>query len=39
MRVIPISSQLRPREMIQSLRTATQALKDGEVVCIFPEAR
>ena len=39
MGVIPISSQLRPREMIQSLRMATQALKDGEVVCIFPEGQ
>ena len=39
MGVIPISSQLRPREMIQSLRTATQALKDGELVCIFPEGQ
>jgi acyl-[acyl-carrier-protein]-phospholipid O-acyltransferase/long-chain-fatty-acid--[acyl-carrier-protein] ligase len=39
MGVIPISSQLRPRELIQSLRTATQALKDGEVVCIFPEGQ
>ena len=39
MGVIPISSQLRPREMIQSLRTATQALKDGKVVCIFPEGQ
>jgi acyl-[acyl-carrier-protein]-phospholipid O-acyltransferase / long-chain-fatty-acid--[acyl-carrier-protein] ligase len=39
MRVIPISSQFRPREMIQSLRNATQALKDGEVVCIFPEGQ
>jgi acyl-[acyl-carrier-protein]-phospholipid O-acyltransferase / long-chain-fatty-acid--[acyl-carrier-protein] ligase len=39
MGVIPISSQLRPREMIQSLRTATQALKDGEVVCIFPKGQ
>lgn len=39
MQVIPISSQFRPREMIQSLRTATQALKDGEVVCIFPEGQ
>jgi acyl-[acyl-carrier-protein]-phospholipid O-acyltransferase / long-chain-fatty-acid--[acyl-carrier-protein] ligase len=37
--VIPISSQLRPREMIQSLRTATQALQDGEIVCIFPEGQ
>ena len=39
MRVIPISSEFRPREMIQSLRNATQALKDGEVVCIFPEGQ
>ena len=39
MGVIPISSQFRPREMITSLRTATQALKDGEVVCIFPEGQ
>lgn len=37
--VIPISAQQRPREMIHSLRTATQALKDGEVVCIFPEGQ
>lgn len=37
MGVIPISSQQRPREMIHSLRAATQAVKDGEVVCIFPE--
>ncbi len=36
---IPISSQLRPREMIQSLRAATQALQDGEIVCIFPEGQ
>jgi acyl-[acyl-carrier-protein]-phospholipid O-acyltransferase/long-chain-fatty-acid--[acyl-carrier-protein] ligase len=39
MGVIPISSQQRPREMIQSLRTATQALQNGEVVCIFPEGQ
>src|SRR5579863_2586390 len=39
MKVIPISAELRPREMIQSLRTATQALKDGEIVCIFPEGQ
>src|SRR5215469_454274 len=39
MKVIPISSQFRPRELIQSLRTATQALNDGEVVCIFPEGQ
>jgi acyl-[acyl-carrier-protein]-phospholipid O-acyltransferase / long-chain-fatty-acid--[acyl-carrier-protein] ligase len=39
MGVIPISSQLRPRELIHSLRTATQALHEGEVVCIFPEGQ
>jgi acyl-[acyl-carrier-protein]-phospholipid O-acyltransferase/long-chain-fatty-acid--[acyl-carrier-protein] ligase len=39
MRVIPISSELRPREMIQSLRQASQAIRDGEVVCIFAEGQ
>jgi acyl-[acyl-carrier-protein]-phospholipid O-acyltransferase / long-chain-fatty-acid--[acyl-carrier-protein] ligase len=39
MGIIPISSQLRPREMILSLRTATQALQNGELVCIFPEGQ
>jgi acyl-[acyl-carrier-protein]-phospholipid O-acyltransferase/long-chain-fatty-acid--[acyl-carrier-protein] ligase len=36
---IPISSQLRPREMIRSLRTATEAIASGEVVCIFAEGQ
>ena len=36
---IPISSELRPREMIQSLRTASEAIKNGEVVCIFAEGQ
>jgi len=39
MGVIPISSQQRPREMIHALRTATQALRDGELVGIFPEGQ
>ena len=39
MGIIPISSSQRPREMIHSLRTATQALKDGEVIGIFPEGQ
>jgi len=30
---------LRPREMIQSLRTASEAIKNGEVVCIFAEGQ
>jgi len=38
-RAIPISSELRPREMIQSLREATSAIKNGEVVCIFAEGQ
>jgi acyl-[acyl-carrier-protein]-phospholipid O-acyltransferase/long-chain-fatty-acid--[acyl-carrier-protein] ligase len=39
MKAIPISSQLRPREMIKSLRTASEAIKDGDVVCIFAEGQ
>ncbi len=38
-RAIPISSELRPREMLQSLRDATNAIKSGEVVCIFAEGQ
>jgi acyl-[acyl-carrier-protein]-phospholipid O-acyltransferase/long-chain-fatty-acid--[acyl-carrier-protein] ligase len=37
--VIPISSQQRPREMIHSLREATEALRNGELLCIFPEGQ
>ncbi len=36
---IPISSQLRPRDMLRSLRTATEAIQSGEVVCIFAEGQ
>ena len=39
MNAIPISSQQRPREMIRSLRGATQMIKDGHVVCIFAEGQ
>jgi len=39
MGVIPIASDQGPREMIHSLRMATDALKSGEVVCIFPEGQ
>ena len=38
-RAIPISSEQRPREMLHSLREATSALKNGEVVCIFAEGQ
>ena len=36
---IPISSELRPRDMIHSLREAGAALRNGEVVCIFAEGQ
>jgi acyl-[acyl-carrier-protein]-phospholipid O-acyltransferase/long-chain-fatty-acid--[acyl-carrier-protein] ligase len=38
-RAIPISSEQRPREMIRSLRTASDAIRSGEVVCIFAEGQ
>ncbi|MBI2928754.1 MAG: MFS transporter [Verrucomicrobia bacterium] len=39
LRVIPISSQLRPREMVAALREASDSIKRGEVVCIFAEGQ
>jgi len=39
LQAIPISSELRPREMLQALRTASQAIQNGEVVCIFAEGQ
>jgi acyl-[acyl-carrier-protein]-phospholipid O-acyltransferase / long-chain-fatty-acid--[acyl-carrier-protein] ligase len=38
-RAIPISSQLRPRDMIHSLREASDAIRNGEIVCIFAEGQ
>src|SRR5206468_2985328 len=37
--VIPISSELRPREMIHSLQEASDAIKQGEIACIFAEGQ
>ena len=37
--VIPIASEMGPRDLIQSLRVATQAIQAGEVVCIFAEGQ
>jgi len=37
--VIPIASNQGPRELIHSLRAATDALKNGELLCIFPEGQ
>jgi len=39
LRVISIASDQGPREMIHSLREATQALQNGELLCIFPEGQ
>ena len=39
LRAIPISSQLRPRDMLRSLRDASEAIQAGEVVCIFAEGQ
>jgi acyl-[acyl-carrier-protein]-phospholipid O-acyltransferase/long-chain-fatty-acid--[acyl-carrier-protein] ligase len=39
LRAIPISPHLRPREMIRSLRSASEAIGAGEVVCIFAEGQ
>jgi acyl-[acyl-carrier-protein]-phospholipid O-acyltransferase/long-chain-fatty-acid--[acyl-carrier-protein] ligase len=37
--VIPISSQQRPRELVASLRAASDAIRAGDVVCIFAEGQ
>jgi len=37
--VIPISSEQRPRDLLKSLQTASDAIKNGHVVCIFAEGQ
>jgi acyl-[acyl-carrier-protein]-phospholipid O-acyltransferase/long-chain-fatty-acid--[acyl-carrier-protein] ligase len=37
--VIPVSSGQRPRELIHSLQAAGDAIRAGEVVCIFAEGQ
>ena len=37
--VIPVSSEQRPRELIHSLQTASDAIRNGEIVCIFAEGQ
>jgi acyl-[acyl-carrier-protein]-phospholipid O-acyltransferase/long-chain-fatty-acid--[acyl-carrier-protein] ligase len=39
MQAIPISSEQRPRDMLRSLRTATEALRSDDIVCIFAEGQ
>jgi len=38
-KAIPISSEAHPREMLHSLRVASDALRNGEIVCIFAEGQ
>jgi acyl-[acyl-carrier-protein]-phospholipid O-acyltransferase/long-chain-fatty-acid--[acyl-carrier-protein] ligase len=38
-KAIPISSELRPREMLHSLHVASDALRNDEIVCIFAEGQ
>ncbi|MDZ4859053.1 MAG: acyl-[ACP]--phospholipid O-acyltransferase [Candidatus Hydrogenedentes bacterium] len=39
MGAIPISAMGGPRELVQSMRTATEAIRTGEIVCIFAEGQ
>ncbi|HZC42681.1 MAG TPA: acyl-[ACP]--phospholipid O-acyltransferase, partial [Acidobacteriaceae bacterium] len=39
LKAIPISSEQHPREMLRSLKTATDALRNDEIVCIFAEGQ
>jgi acyl-[acyl-carrier-protein]-phospholipid O-acyltransferase/long-chain-fatty-acid--[acyl-carrier-protein] ligase len=37
LKVIPIASDFGPKELIRSLKAASECIKKGEVVCIFAE--
>ena len=37
--IIPISSEQKPREMIKSLQDASDAIRAGNIVCIFAEGQ
>ena len=39
MQAIPISPDLRPRDKIRSLQLASQAVRNGELVCVFAEGQ
>ncbi len=39
MKVIPIASEGGPRIILRALRSAGEALDNGEIVCIFPEGQ
>jgi acyl-[acyl-carrier-protein]-phospholipid O-acyltransferase/long-chain-fatty-acid--[acyl-carrier-protein] ligase len=37
--MIPVSTEQRPREMIHSLQVASDAIRNGDLVCIFAEGQ
>jgi acyl-[acyl-carrier-protein]-phospholipid O-acyltransferase/long-chain-fatty-acid--[acyl-carrier-protein] ligase len=37
--IIPISSEQRPRDLIHSLKAAADAIRQGDLVCIFAEGQ
>src|SRR5262245_49351446 len=37
MRAIPIPTEMRPRDIARSFRTASDAIRAGELVCVFAE--
>lgn len=39
MGAIPINAEMGPRAMIQALRAAGDAIREGDVACIFPEGQ
>ena len=39
MKAIPIASDMGPREMMMAIQTAREAIRNGDVVCIFAEGR
>jgi len=39
LQAIPVSSGQRPRELLHALQTASDAIRNGEVVCIFAEGQ
>ena len=39
MRAVPISPDLRPRDKIRSLQLASNAVRSGELVCVFAEGQ
>jgi len=39
MHAIPVSSQQRPRELVAALHQASEAIRNGEIVCIFAEGQ